>query len=284
MRRAVIAAGAMTTAACALVACTALVDTRGLSGGSRSDAGEGGTLPMDVPMADGGCAVACAPSTRCISSVCVPADGLVAWYGFEEIGAEIADLSGKGNHGSSHLATTTTGKVGAAVDLTPGSCVVVGDSPSLKMAGGQGLTMMAWVRFEACAQGSSAPAIILNKEDTYEFGVRCPALRLEEAMNTGSWSWRGGATLPLRTWKHVAITWDGALVHHYIDGVEAWSRGQTGNLAPQGTGLGIGCRDVGPDRSIASAREWFHGAIDEVAVYSRALSNTEVRAYYESTR
>ena len=144
--------------------------------------------------------------------------------------------------------------------------------------------MMAWTSFDGCADAASDHGTLLNKEHTYEIGVTCPGLTLQEAVNAGSWSWSGSAQLKLATWQHVAVTWDGTTVRHYVDGQPKDSHPQSGTIQAQDSGLGIGCRDVGADGNPANTREWTTGTIDEVAVYGRALSDAELRAYVEATR
>lgn len=58
----------------------------------------------------------------------------------------------------------------------------------------------------------------------------------------------------------------------------------SGSLEDQPTGLGIGCRSVAADGSIAGAGSWFVGVIDEVALYRRTLAAAEISAYVKSTQ
>ena len=87
----------------------------------------------------------------------------------------------------------------------------------------------------------------------------------------------GSARLTARTWQHLAVTWDGNMVGHYVDGVERDSHAQRGTIDGISTGLGLGCRDIRSNGGHANAYEFLIGTIDEVAIYSRALSSTELR-------
>ena len=77
--------------------------------------------------------------------------------------------------------------------------------------------------------------------------------------------------MPLNTWTHLATTYDGANVRLYLNGALAATRAATGAITVSTGALQIGGNSVWS--------EWFKGLIDEVRVYSRALSaGTEIAA------
>ncbi|MFC1692463.1 LamG-like jellyroll fold domain-containing protein [Candidatus Latescibacterota bacterium] len=83
-----------------------------------------------------------------------------------------------------------------------------------------------------------------------------------------------GEVIPLFTWTHVAITWDGTMWKIYIDGVPVKETDYTG-YAPLWTGsiMAIGSMNE---------REKFTGKIDEVRIYNHRLNDDEItRLYYE---
>jgi hypothetical protein len=80
----------------------------------------------------------------------------------------------------------------------------------------------------------------------------------------------GPSVLPLNAWTHLAATYDGTTLRLYVNGALATST-SVGGAIPVSTGvLRIG------GNSIWS--EWFKGLIDEVRVYNRALSQSEIQA------
>jgi hypothetical protein len=79
------------------------------------------------------------------------------------------------------------------------------------------------------------------------------------------------------SWHHVVGVWDGSTKNTYVDGVLDTSCSDTGTLATNGYDLAIG------ENLEATGRYW-DGSIDEVAVYNRALSATEVQLHYDSGR
>jgi len=286
-----------------VAACSLLVDTSDLvSRGGDDAAAEEASVDAGVATGpdaeagadagDGGPCASCASGTRCLSSACVPSSDLVGWWSFEDTGDEVSDISGNGNRGARLQVTTVPGKIGRGVELTAGSCVLVPGTSALRLEGSTALTMMAWTKFAGCADPARDHGIVLNKENSYELGVLCDGTNftMQEAVRTTGWDWFGTAPVTAGTWQHLAVTWDGTTMRHYLDGAEKYAREIGGAIVGQDTGLGIGCRGVASDGGAmtvdggAILREWMDGTIDEVAVYRRALSAAEVRAYYDATR
>jgi hypothetical protein len=83
------------------------------------------------------------------------------------------------------------------------------------------------------------------------------------------------APLPMAgAWHHLAGTYDGASVKLYVDGqLVAAEYGTTGAIRTTADDLFIGSRGPG---TAFSAGDYFHGVLDEVAIYNRALNATEV--------
>ena len=173
--------------------------------------------------------------------------------------------------------------------------MTIPDSLSLEMNGGSTLTMMAWVSVMPCPEPDSGyvnRGTVLGKTGEYEHSVTCgSAPNYQEAIATTAnkdWADQPGFPISTSTWHHVATTWDAQTVYQYIDGVEVGSRPLTGNLSPTAvfgvaSGVGIGCGNVDATGSTGSDAYWFVGAIDEVALYDRALSATEIQNYYAAT-
>jgi len=92
--------------------------------------------------------------------------------------------------------------------------------------------------------------------------------------------WWSGQSLPLDAWAHVAWTYDGAtgMMKEYVNGVEAdHFIGTTGNLSTNDSDVFFSWASVAaPDGSGS-----FPGWMDELAIYSHALTSTEVFARYQ---
>lgn len=81
----------------------------------------------------------------------------------------------------------------------------------------------------------------------------------------------GSTALPDSTWSHIAGTWDGALMRAYLNGViQPDVAAITGPLSGTPTPLRIGRG--------TSTLAGFRGRVDELTLYSRALTAAEVMA------
>jgi hypothetical protein len=64
------------------------------------------------------------------------------------------------------------------------------------------------------------------------------------------------------------MTWDGSVQRTYMNGVEVGKVNRTGSMTPSGKPLRFGGNAVWA--------EWFKGQIDEVRIYNRALTTSEI--------
>jgi hypothetical protein len=202
-----------------------------------------------------------------------PPTGLVAAYNFDEgMGTAVTDRSGSGNNGTTaNTAWSAAGKYGGALSFNgTSSWVTVADSASLDLT--SALTLEAWVN--PAALGTSWRTVLF-KEQT---GGMVYSLYANEATGHpvgqvnigGEQNALGSSGLPLNTWTHLALTYDGQTLTLYVNGVPAGSKAQTG-LVPVSTGvLRIGGNGIWP--------EWFSGLIDNARVYNRALTQVQIQS------
>jgi hypothetical protein len=201
------------------------------------------------------------------------AGSLVAAYAFDEgAGSATADASGNGNDGTiSGAAWTSVGKHGSALSFDGvNDWVTVNDSQSLHLEGG--LTLSAWVK--PTAGGSSWQTVVLKEAtghlDYALYASATAGLPSGHAYIDGADERTNGPSpLPSDTWSYLAATYDGSQLLLYRDGVEIASTPLEGGLA-MGTGqLRIGGNGIWT--------EWFHGLIDDLRLYDRALTPTEIQ-------
>lgn len=199
--------------------------------------------------------------------------GLVAAYGFEESsGTQVIDASGYGNHGTisnaSRVSTTNFGNV-LSVSGSNSSWVTVKDSASLDLT--SGVTLEAWVYPTASMSGWDTVVI---KEQTgglaYALSANSDANRPNTTVNVAGTDRQltSGSYLPHNKWTHLATTYDGSMQRLYVNGVQVGSRSQTGAITLSSGALRIGGNSVWGS--------YFRGYIDEVRVYNRALSQSEI--------
>jgi hypothetical protein len=80
----------------------------------------------------------------------------------------------------------------------------------------------------------------------------------------------GTAVTALNAWTHLASTYDGTTLRLYVNGVQAATKAVTGAIKVSTGVLRIGGNGTWND-------EWFSGLIDEVRVYSRALTAAQIQ-------
>jgi fibronectin type 3 domain-containing protein len=208
-----------------------------------------------------------------------PVLGLAAAYSFNEgFGSTTADSSGNGIVGTLHDATwTTDGKYGDALGFNGDSYVDLGRPAALTTTGS--MTWEAWVN-PTDTPPDDGQIVALSDSTGWQFkttsdtGQRTFGLALSGS--TGSHTQLYGRTvLALNTWYHAAAVYDASArrLHIYVNGVL-----DDGTLV--GTVPAAQVLPVGPSVTIGQRSGGFNfiGTLDEVRIYNRALSQSEIQA------
>jgi len=172
----------------------------------------------------------------------------------------------------------TTGKSGAAVNMDG-----AGDYISLPRIDvtGSAITLSAWVKNSSFATGVEqrfvSKAYDSSEERTYWMlgqttagGQNRLQFRLKAGGSTATLTASTG-TLPLNTWYHAAATYDGSTMRLYLNGTEVGSVAESG-LISRGRNVPVNL-GRSPEGS-----NYLRGAIDDVRIYSSALTAAEVAA------
>lgn len=207
----------------------------------------------------------------------VPEDSsLVGHWKFDEGSGDVAgDSSGKGNDGTLvNDPTWVDGKFGKALSFDGSdNYVEVLDSDSLNIT--DEITIESWV-YVVGSSGKIENIVYKAVSATSTEGV----YRLRYFDNTNFignlsiggtyYSNNGDTTVPLNTWHHVVLTYDGSNIKLFLNGKEDTTPvAVSGTIDTNNYPLFIGSRDGG-----------FNGTIDEVRIYNRALSPEEIKAEY----
>jgi hypothetical protein len=146
--------------------------------------------------------------------------------------------------------------------------VTVADAASLDLT--TGMTIEAWVN---PAAGTGWRSVVLKETPgglAYALysanNASRPAGYVHISSDIGL---NGTAAIALNTWTHVALTYDGATLRMFVNGVQVSTHAQTGSVIVAPGALRIGGDSVWG--------EYFKGLIDEVRVYNRALSAAEIQ-------
>ncbi|MCI0641905.1 MAG: PKD domain-containing protein [Gemmataceae bacterium] len=205
----------------------------------------------------------------------VPVTGLVAAYNFDQgAGTVLTDVSGNNNNGTIINATwSSTAQSGQSLYFNGVDATVrIADSASLDLT--NGMTLEAWIRPKDISNWRSV--LLKEGDQTLSYGLyangdgarkNTPALY---AYNGESFNaLRGTSTIRTGRWTHLAGTYDGSTLRLYVNGVLVGTRAVTGNLIVSNGALTIGGNSVWG--------EFFKGNIDDVRVYNRALTQSEIQ-------
>jgi hypothetical protein len=182
----------------------------------------------------------------------------------------VADATGKGHVGTITGATwTTSGRYGNALTFNGTSArLIVPATADLNLT--TAMTLMAWVY--PTASQTNWRTILHKETDRYYLmassNQNTPAIG--GTFTAGNRNTYAPSALPVNTWSHLAATFDGGTVRLFVNGIQVASQAQSTPLTTSTGPLSIG--------GTTAYGEYFQGRIDEVRVYSRALSASELQA------
>jgi len=216
-------------------------------------------------------------TTGTAAVVMQPDPGLVGHFKLDEgTGSRLVDVSGYGNDANLvGTAAWTPGVKKLALDLNGAGYGVVTDQAQLNVT--TGLTISAWIQPFALANqhivSRSAPGV-----DGYVLGLAGSTgtnpgtvfVQFNEATSLESFKLHSLSQYPTGgfSWMHVAATYDGAMMRLFINGVEEGSTSGPLAIGNAAADFGIGARGDGMFP--------FSGTLDDVKVYKRALSPSEI--------
>jgi len=203
--------------------------------------------------------------------------GLVAHYALEN---NLEDSSGNGFHGTfagdpNFPAVFVNGPAGFGKGLlfdgTGGHQNVECGTFNPSAATGQ-LTVALWAKWDGLSNQWQG---LMGKRDSWNAANTMWHLEVDQNAGTLGFAQPNagvypGTKLPIGTWAHVAVTFDGTTGVFYLNGVEA-GRGAFSFGFDKDAAVHFGSDD--PNGGNA-----FNGALDEVRLYDKALSAAEVQA------
>jgi photosystem II stability/assembly factor-like uncharacterized protein len=208
-----------------------------------------------------------------------PTTGLIGYWNFDEGSGSVAhDTSGSGYNGVVSGATWTTGKINSALMFSVNTNSVT--TPSIAL--GNTFSLSAWVNPTVLAQTSYVRIAETYYATGLYLGTNAAGTAYKFILTNGSgvtgscsgavYGCAEGGTIS-SGWHLVTATYDGATARLYVDNALVGSDTFT---APGNTNLPlyIGHSVYG---------NGYNGAIDEVRLYNRALTATEVTTIYNYT-
>jgi hypothetical protein len=216
---------------------------------------------------------ACWRSSR-YSEVVLGSVGLVGYWRLGDGGASACDAVG--TSAGVYRAGALVGQPGAIVDDADtavslnGSTgwVEVADAPLLDV--GDRFSVEAWVK----RAGVGTNQVIVSKQSNSWVLMFSSGSRLVLRKATVGDIASSTVTLTdVSGWHHVAASKEGASVRLYVDGVDVTGGVTNSTLADNALPLAIGQ---------SSSVSFFHGSVDEVAVYNRVLTAAEISQRYRT--
>ncbi|MDE1941147.1 MAG: hypothetical protein KGI66_03440, partial [Patescibacteria group bacterium] len=244
------------------------------------------TVPANQPTDQAPVLTTVAPRTQVaqVASSCTVGDltcGLVGWWKLDEgSGTTASDSSGSGNTGTltgSALPTWTAGKIGVALSFNgTNQYVTVNDSSSLAFGTG-GFTVSFWIDPTTDSQPTNN-SLIWKMYPSLSNGwyiALSPTGKIYPYYRSDaphySYQFYSNATIPANVWTHVAVVTDrsAGLIRIYVNGAPD----ATYNIA------GWGSFDTSSALLMGSL---FSGSLDDVRIYDRTLSASEVSSLYQA--
>ena len=207
--------------------------------------------------------------------------GLVGWW---KMDGDWRDASVGGNNGTPYngVKFSTSAKVGAQAGSFDGAddYVSIPNSPVLNVTGA--ISISFWMKPAAWGDGKSAG--IVSKKDNesargyviYNDGVSPSKINFRLKGLSGSYQYfTSNANVDLGIWQHWVATYDPATLE------ARWYK--NGVLDRSSSGITLGDMTSTTALEVGHSQTWggfFSGLLDDISIYNRALSATEIQGLY----
>jgi hypothetical protein len=203
----------------------------------------------------------------------------VGYWSFDEgLGSTVGDSSSNNNIGEWNLGgalwSTDDAILGnAAGRFTGSNYVSVPDNPLLNPT--EQITVEAWIKQESLL-GTYDHVVSKRSADTgyyITFSGTPTKLVFVVKTNFGSRTAFSNDPIPLGVWTHFVGTYDKQRVRLYIDGILQTS----GTNITEPINISTNPLNIG---RYSNSGNYYKGLIDEVRIYSKALSSAEIQQHY----
>jgi len=200
----------------------------------------------------------------------------------------VEDVSGNGNTGylKGTMATATStavasGKIGQGLDFNGSDdYVFVNDSASISFGAGSSFSVQAWVKMDDC-QANGSKIVEKKQLNNESYNLSCqstgkPIFSVRDSVLTNG-DVVGTTVLTDGNWHHMVGVKTGNNLELFVDGISE------GTASPSYTG-NWNDGDLRIGTSIDGGARNTDGKVDDVRVYNRALSTTEIQRLYNMGR
>jgi len=244
---------------------TASTTTASVSVGQSIAAKESGTIPASSTTAQ---------TTSATTAAIDIQSGLVAAYGFDEgAGATAGDSSGNQRTGQlNRVNWTATAVSGNALSFDGKKSYISIPAAGLP-SNGASQTLSFWIYLNSRATNTQSVLSLINEADQVLTQVGYKNSLMGVWQRGGSWLTIAVQPVP-QAWRFIAYTYDGRTHRFYIDGKEV----SNSTIAPK-TAQVLSC-EIGRAGRVG---EYYKGMLDELRMYNRALSPSEIEALMTAT-
>ena len=208
----------------------------------------------------------------------VPTNGLVGYWPFN---GNANDVSGNGNNGTVNGATLTTDRFGNLEKAYSfdgvSNGVVVAHSPSLIFT--NQLSFSVWLYSDTSKIADVLEKFTASNGQNGDGGPQL-TLRPNNTMDLAIWknnisNFTYSSTIYNKQWYNIIATWNGTQIILYQNGVPVDTFNFSQTLNPCTFPLYFGFRGGNNDN-------YFKGKLDDIAIWNRALSQSEITSLYTS--
>lgn len=209
----------------------------------------------------------------------IPTNGLVGYWPFN---GNATDVSGNGNNGIVNGATLTTDRFGnqnSAYSFDGiNDQIVVADTNILDIT--KNLSLCAWIK--PASFGSENKIITKFPPNSYQLSVWNNKAIIQICPNGQPDYWDNKCisndSININKWSFICgiYDYDNNLMKVYINGVLEKSVSVSGQINSGNAPVIIG-------NFYGGTNWWWHGVIDDIRIYNRALSATEILALYNES-
>ena len=215
----------------------------------------------------------------CAQSCVPPPADLVSWWPGD---GDAQDIVGNNDGALVNGATYAAGMVDQAFSFDGiDDYVSIPDDDSLNPT--EALTLDAWI-YPLSYLGTFDPVIKkagagTGQQNGYllEFSWTADEIQFMVYLDTYGWVTSEREKIPLNTWTHVAGVFDGNYLRLYVNGDEVGdgTNYPDSTIVPSGNELNLA-------HDPSNSWRWYHGLIDEVEIFDRALNAEEIMAIYQA--
>ena len=200
-----------------------------------------------------------------------PTDSIVGWWPLDQLGSAAEELVGDNQGDYIEIPLEAEGKVGGALRFDGSNDIIEIRDPGADwdydIAGD--ITLETWINRDT---DQSNQQVVVGKWGSYYFGCRNGRIF---ALISNAVDFIGATNMPTGEWIHIAVTYDvdDRIAKIYLNGEI------DGTAATSGQNVTVSNGHI-YIAGLMPAQQFFDGFIDEVSIYKRALSTSEIFEIY----